>query len=115
MGVVANPRSYGKQVPSYACRMLREITARHNDESGDERAIDGQCVLRVVDGGRSVLRRKKLRMGIIVSALYDGTESQDIQFPTLKDIIKFERLNKVSVNIYIIEGQKTLNILSICV
>jgi len=40
---------------SYACRMLCEITARHNDEeSGDQRAIDGQCVLRMVGGGRSV-------------------------------------------------------------
>jgi len=39
---------------------------------------------------------------------------QDIQFPmTLKDITKFERLNKVSVNVYIIEGQKTLDILPI--
>jgi len=44
-----------KQVQSYACWMLREITARHNDEeSGDQRAIDGQCVLRIVGGGRSI-------------------------------------------------------------
>jgi len=34
---------------------------------------------------------------------------QDIQFP-LKDIIKFERLNKVSVNVYTIEEQKVLPI-----
>jgi len=57
MGVVTNLRSYGKrkQVQSYACRMLCEITARHNDkESGDQRTIDGQCVLRMIDGGRSV-------------------------------------------------------------
>jgi len=57
MGVVANPRSYGKrkQVQSYTCRMLCEITTRNNDEeSGDQCAIDGQCVLRVVGDGRSV-------------------------------------------------------------
>jgi len=34
---------------------------------------------------------------------------QDIQFPmTLIDITKFERLNKVSVNVYTIEEQKVL-------
>ncbi|XP_018316022.1 uncharacterized protein [Mycetomoellerius zeteki] len=39
---------------------------------------------------------------------------QNIEFPiTLKDITKFERLNDVSINVYIIEGQKTLNILPI--
>jgi len=57
MDIVVNPRSYGKhkQVQSYACRMLCEIIARHNDEeSGDQRAIDGQCVLRMVGGGRFV-------------------------------------------------------------
>jgi len=36
---------------------------------------------------------------------------QDIQFPmTLKDITKFERLNRVSVNVYTIEEQKVLPI-----
>jgi len=57
MSIVTNPRSYGKrkQVQSYACQMLCEITARHNDEeSGDQRAIDGQCMLRMVGGSRSV-------------------------------------------------------------
>jgi len=56
--------------------MLREITARHNDEkSGDQCVINRQCVLRVVGGDRSVSCRKKFRTGIIVSTLYDGTES----------------------------------------
>ncbi|XP_018311532.1 uncharacterized protein, partial [Mycetomoellerius zeteki] len=39
---------------------------------------------------------------------------QNIEFPiTLKDITKFERLNDVSINVYIIERQKTLNVLPI--
>jgi len=56
--------------------MLCEITARHNDEESDNQyAIDRQCVLRVIGGGPSIPCKKKLRTGIIVSALYDGTES----------------------------------------
>jgi len=36
---------------------------------------------------------------------------QDIQFPmTLKDITKFERLNRVSVNVYTLEEQKIVPI-----
>ncbi|XP_071653829.1 uncharacterized protein [Temnothorax longispinosus] len=39
---------------------------------------------------------------------------QDIEFPmTLRQIKQFERLNDISVNVYIIEGQKTLNVLPI--
>jgi len=89
--------------------MLCEITARHNDEeSGDQRAMDNACFA-----------------WSVVAALYpaeqhvDRTISyphytsvlnlQDIQFPmTLKDITKFERLNRVSVNVYTIEEQKVL-------
>jgi len=109
MGVVANPRSYGKckQVQSYACRILCEITARHNDEeSGDQRAIDGQCVLRV-----AALYPAEQNVNRTISYLHYTSvlNLQDIQFPmTLKDIITFERLNRVSVNVYIIEEQKIL-------
>jgi len=35
---------------------------------------------------------------------------QNIEFPLmLKDVMKFERLNDMSFNVYDIEGQKTLN------
>jgi len=85
-----------KQVQSYACRMLCEITARHNGEESDDQSMDNACFA-----------------WSVVTALYpaeqhvDRTISyphytsvlnlQDIQFPmTLKDITKFERLNKVS-------------------
>ncbi|XP_018362816.1 PREDICTED: uncharacterized protein LOC108760996, partial [Trachymyrmex cornetzi] len=39
---------------------------------------------------------------------------QNIEFPiTLKDVTQFERLNDVSINVYVIEGQNTLNVLPI--
>jgi len=48
----------------------------------------------VVDDGRSVSCRKKLGTDVVISALYNGSESQsDMEFPTtLKNIGKFERL-----------------------
>ena len=38
---------------------------------------------------------------------------QNIEFSTLKDVTKFERLNDVSINVYEIGEQKTLNVLPI--
>jgi len=75
----------------------------------DQRAIDEQCVLCMVGSDRPAERNLERES----SYLHYTTvlNFQDIQFPmTLKDITKFERLNRVSVNVYTIEEQKVLPI-----
>jgi len=46
--------------------------------------------------------------------IYKVLNFLNIEFPiTLKDVTKFECLNDMSINVYGIEGQKTLNVLPI--
>jgi len=104
MGIVANPRSYDKpkQVQFYACRILCKITVRHNDEeSGDQYAMDNACFAWSVVAALYLAERNSERESLYP---YYATvlNLQDIQFPiTPKNIIKFERFNKVSMNVYI--------------
>jgi len=95
--------------------MLHQVIVRNYDEeSRNQRAIYGQCMFRVISG-RSVPGWKKYGTGIIVSSLHDcNLNLKDIVFPMiLNKIKKFENLNDISVNVYCIEKQKELSILSI--
>ena len=68
-------------------------------------------MLRVVGDRRSVPSRKKRESRIFLPTLYDDAEFPKYKFPIpLKDVTKLEFLN-VSINVYSIEGQKTLNVL----
>jgi len=69
-------------------------------------------MLRVVGGHRSVSSRKKHGSRIFLSTMV--LNFQNIEFPiTLKDVTKFEYLNDVSIDVYAIEEQKTLNVFPI--
>jgi len=66
------------------------------------------------DGRHFVFSRKKRKSRIFLFTLYDVEFSQNIEFPiTLKDITEFEHLDDMYIDVYAIEGQKTLNILPI--
>ena len=69
-------------------------------------------MLPVVNSHRSVSSRKKRESSYPHYTMV--LNLQNIEFPiTLKDVTKFERLNDVTINVYGIEGQKTLNVLPI--
>ena len=69
-------------------------------------------MLRVVGGHRSVPSRKKRGSSYLHYTMV--LNLQNIEFPiTLKDITEFEHLDDMYIDVYAIEGQKTLNILPI--
>jgi len=82
------------------CRitLLREIMLKH---AVINVKIDGQYVLRMVSVHRSTLRedRKYSERKLLYSHYMTVLNIDDIEFPTLKNIGKFECLNNVSINI----------------
>jgi len=77
MGVVVSSWSYGKreQVQSYACQMLCEIIARHNEEWRKRWLMCNRRTMdRVVDDGRSVSSWTACGQNEIVSTLYVSAE-----------------------------------------